>query len=92
MKVAGIRKFRRDAPRLIRGRELVLVTNHGRPQGFLLPFKDLRKMPREIRIEFLKQSGRELREHFRRLGVTEKQLLAGFKAWRKARRARRRGR
>ncbi len=92
MKIAGIRQFRKDVPRLVRGRELVLVTHHGRPQSFLLPFKDIRKMPREIRIEFLKQTGRELREHFRKLGVTERGLVAEFQARRKTRRAPRRGR
>lgn len=86
MKVAGVRQFRREVPRLVRGDEVVLVTWHGRLQSVLLPLKDIRKLPRELRMEFLEQTGRELRRHFRKLGVTEKELLEGFQAWRQSRR------
>lgn len=92
MKIAGVRQFRKDVPKLVKGGHLVLVTWHGRPQSFLMPFKDIRKMPRELRMEFLEQTGGELRDHFRKLGATEEKILADFETWRKARRARRRGR
>jgi len=92
MKVAGVRQFRKDVPKLVRGKDVVVVTWHGRPQSVLMPLKNIRKLPRELRMEFLEQTGRELRDHFRKLGVTQKRLLDDFKAGRKIRRARRRRR
>ena len=92
MKVAGVRQFRKEVPKLVKGSQLVLVTWHGRPQSFLMPFKDIRKMPRELRMEFLRQSGLELKAHFHKVGVSEERLLKEFSDWRKARRAGRRRR
>jgi len=86
MKVTGVRQFRRDVPRLVRGDEVVLVTWHGRPQSVLLPLKDIRKLPRELRMEFLRQSGKEIRTLLRKRGITEAMVLADFHARRKARR------
>ena len=92
MKVAGVREFRQDVPKLVRGRKLVLVTWHGRPRSVLMPLEDLSKLPRDLRMEFLRQSGREIQDRLRKLGVTEADILADFEAWRKARRAARRRR
>ncbi len=90
MKVTGVRQFRREVPRLIRGDEVVLVTWHGRPQSVLLPLKDIRKLPRALRMEFLRQSGKDIRAHLRKRGITEERILADFQALRKAHRERRR--
>ena len=86
MKVAGVRQFRREVPRLVRGDEVVLVTWHGKPQSILMPLKDIRKLPRELRMEFLRQSGTEIRAHLKKRGITQERILADFQAWRKARR------
>jgi hypothetical protein len=88
MKVTGVRQFRREVPRLVRGDEVVLVTWHGRLQSVLLPLKDIRKLPRDLRMEFLRQSGKDIRAILRKRGITEEELLADFQAWRKARRGR----
>jgi hypothetical protein len=88
MKVTGVRQFRREVPRLVRGDEVVLVTWHGRLQSVLLPLKDIRKLPRDLRMAFLRQSGKDIRAILRKRGITEEELLADFQAWRKARRGR----
>jgi hypothetical protein len=92
MKALGVRQFRKDVPRLVRGKDLVLVTWHGQPQSVLMPLKDIRKMPRELRMEFLRQTTKEIQAHLRKRGITEAQILANFEDWRKTRRAARRRR
>lgn len=57
-----------------------------------MPLKDIRKMPRELRMEFLRQSTKEIQAHLRKRGITEEQILANFEVWRKARREARRRR
>lgn len=92
MKVAGVREFRKDVPKLVKGREVVLVTWHGRPESMLLPLKDVSKLPEELRRELLVQTGREVRRQLRERGVSVERVLREFEAWRKARRAARRRR
>lgn len=92
MKALGVRQFRKDVPRLIQGKDLVVVTWHGRPQSVLMPLKDIRKMPRELRMEFLRQTTKEIQAHLRKRGISESEILADFEAWRKERRAARRRR
>jgi hypothetical protein len=46
-----------------------------------------RKIPRKVRMEFLRKSGKELRAQLKKRGITEGKILAEFKAWRKARRS-----
>lgn len=62
------------------------MTWHGKPQSILMPLKDIRKLPRELRMEFLRQSGKEIRAQLRKRGITEEKILANFEAWRKTRR------
>src|SRR5436190_14283713 len=92
MKVEGVREFRKDVPKLVRDKKLVLVTWHGRPRSVLMPLEDLSKLPRELRMEFLRQSGEEIQDYLRKLGVTEPEVQADFEKWRKAKRAARRRR
>jgi len=87
MKVAGVRQFRKEVSGLVKGGKLVIVTWHGRPRSVLMPLKDIEKLPRELRMEFLRQSGREIQDRLRRLGVTEGKILSDFAAWRRTRRA-----
>ena len=45
-----------------------------------------RKIPREVRMEFLRKSGKEIRAQLKKRRLTEGKILAEFEAWRKARR------
>jgi hypothetical protein len=45
-----------------------------------------RKVPREVRMEFLRKSGKEIRARLKKRGLTEGKILVEFEAWRKARR------
>lgn len=92
MRVAGVREFRDRAPAFIKGREIVLVTSHGRLSSILVPLAGSPDLPVEIRREFLSRLGAALSDHLRRRGVTEGEIQRDFEAWRKTRRARGRGR
>jgi len=47
-----------------------------------------RKIPRQLRMEFLRKSGKEIRARLKKRGITEGKILAEFEAWRKSRRSR----
>jgi hypothetical protein len=92
MRVAGVREFRNRAPAFIKGRDIVFVTSHGKLSGVLVPLAGSPDLPVEVRREFLGRFGAAMADHLRRRGVSEGSIQRDFKAWRKARRARRRGR
>ncbi len=88
--VEGVRQFRASVPRHVEDQDTVFVTRHGRLRGVYLPVKkeiDVSRLPKELRLVLLRGTGRELRSLFRKLGVTERQILENFTKWRKARRA-----
>ena len=90
MRVAGVREFRSRAPELVKGRELVFVTRHGKLSGLLVPLAEPQELPVELRRELLTRLGGAIAGHLKSHGVREKRLLRDFEAWRKARRRRRR--
>lgn len=91
MRVAGIREFRNRAREFFQGDDLVFITRHGRLSGLLVPLKDPRELPVELRQEILEHLGKAISEHLRKRGVSEKQVLRDFETWRK-KRPKRRGR
>lgn len=74
------------------GRDIVFVTSRGKLSSILVPLAGSRKLPFEIRREFLTRFGAAISKHLHRRGVTEAGIQRDFDAWQKARRARRRGR
>ena len=88
MKVASVREFRNQATRLMRERELVFVTRHGKVTSILLPLKDPAAIPIELRRELLEQVGRAIGSHLKAKGVTERRVLRDFEAFKKRRRRR----
>jgi antitoxin (DNA-binding transcriptional repressor) of toxin-antitoxin stability system len=91
MRVAGVREFRSRAPELVKGKELVFVTRHGKLSGLLVPLAEPQELPVELRRELLTRLGGAIASHLKSHGVSEVKLQRDFQAWRKARR-RRRGR
>jgi hypothetical protein len=91
MRVAGVREFRSRAPELVKGKELVFVTRHGKLSGLLVPLAEPQELPVELRGELLIRLGGAIASHLKSHGVGEVKLQRDFQAWRKARR-RRRGR
>jgi len=90
VEVEGVRQFRAAVPRHVEDQDTVFVTRHGHLRGVYLPVNkeiDVSKLPKELRLALLRKTGQELRSHFRKLGVTERQILENFVKWRKRRRA-----
>jgi antitoxin (DNA-binding transcriptional repressor) of toxin-antitoxin stability system len=86
MRVAGIREIRARTAELLGGGEPLLVTRHGKLSGLYLPLEDTSRLPPDLHREL----GRVLAAHLARKltqgGVTERQVLRAFDAFRRRRR------
>jgi antitoxin (DNA-binding transcriptional repressor) of toxin-antitoxin stability system len=89
MRIAGVREFRNNAPELLKGRDLVFVTRHGRLSSLLVPLASPEALPPELRKELIERIGEAVSGHLRRRGVSEARLKKDFKDWREDRKARR---
>jgi antitoxin (DNA-binding transcriptional repressor) of toxin-antitoxin stability system len=92
MQVTGVRDFRNRAPELLGGKEVVFVTRHGKLTSIVVPVEEPQSLPVDLRRELLERIGEAISAHLSGTGVSEKRVLRDFKAWRKARGARRRRR
>lgn len=92
MQVTGVREFRSRATKLLGGKDLVFVTRHGKLTSLVVPLKETRALPVDLRKELLERLGKAISTHLQKSGVTEKRILRDFKTWREERRARRRRR
>lgn len=86
MRVAGIREFRNKAPEMVGGDELVFITRHGKLSGILVPLKDPRELPVDLKRELLESLGAAIADHLSKHGVSEKKVLRDFESWRGKRR------
>lgn len=85
MKVATIRDFRDRATAMLRSRDLVLITRDGLPAGFFVPW-DQPDLPDDVRRGLYVGLSQRARKEMKAKRVTEKQVLADFRAARRARR------
>jgi len=85
MKVATLRDFRDRATTMLRSRELVLITRDGLPAGFFVPW-DQPELPDDVKRGIYVGLSRRARREMKAKRITEKQILADFKAARRARR------
>ena len=85
MKVATIRDFRDRATAMLRSRDLVLITRDGLPAGFFVPW-DQPDLPDDVRRGIYVELAQRARKEMKAKRVTEKQVLADFRAARRARR------
>jgi antitoxin (DNA-binding transcriptional repressor) of toxin-antitoxin stability system len=91
MRVAGIREFRNRAAEMLKSRDIVFVTRHGKLSGLLVPLANPEDLPVELRRDLLERLGRAISLHLEERGVSEKNTQRDFEAW-KSRRGKRRGR
>lgn len=87
MRVEGIREFRRRAPALLKGGEMVYITRHGRLSGLMIPLDRPEELPVELRRELLERIGAAVQRQLGRLGIREQDVLRDFERWRRRRRA-----
>lgn len=86
MKTTTIREFRKDVSELLRGKDAVLVTRHGKPAGVLYPLRDPRKLPMTVRRKLFLELSARIARQLETKGITEEQLQRDFEAFKKRRR------
>ncbi|MEW6297935.1 MAG: type II toxin-antitoxin system Phd/YefM family antitoxin [Thermodesulfobacteriota bacterium] len=86
MKVAGIRELRARSATLFGGGEPVLVTRHGKVSGVYVPLDEPDRLPDDLRRELAAVLGRHLARLLERKGVTEREIVGDFDAYRRRRR------
>jgi hypothetical protein len=91
MRISTVREFRDKATGLLRSRDPILVTRRGRLAGVFFPRPEA-TLPIEFKRELFASLSAEVARQIKRRGLTEKDVLEGFAAWRKKRRAARRRR
>jgi hypothetical protein len=85
MKVTTLRDFRDRATSLLRSKEPVLITRDGMPAGFFVPWGEP-ELPDDTRRGIYLELARRARVELRRKHLTERRLIADFRAARRARR------
>ena len=80
----GIRELRDKLASYMESTVPIEVTRHGQTVGFYIPVP---RRPGQAEREALLEAGRRMQAELARLGLTEEELIADFKRWRKARRA-----
>ncbi len=86
MKVAGIRELRAKSATLFGSGEPVLVTRHGKVSGVYVPLDEPDRLPDDLRRELAAVLGRHLTKALERKGITERDIVEDFHAYRRRRR------
>jgi hypothetical protein len=86
MRTASIREFRNQLPSLARQGDVVLVTNHGKMVGCFLPMEETSILPVELKREFVLSIGKKIARELAKKGVSEKDVMDDFEAFKKNRR------
>ena len=86
MKTTTIREFRKDVSELLRRKDAVLVTRHGKPAGVLYPLSDPRKLPMKVRRKLYLELSAGIAKQLDAQGITEEQVQRDFEAFKKRRR------
>jgi antitoxin (DNA-binding transcriptional repressor) of toxin-antitoxin stability system len=80
----GIRELRDKLASYMESSVPIEVTRHGQTVGFYIPVP---RRPGQAEREAMLEAGKRMQAELARLGLTEEDLAADFKRWRKARRA-----
>lgn len=78
----GMRELREKLAEYLESTVPIEVTRHGQTIGFYIPVP---KRPSQSERDALLEAGRRMQEEMTRLGITEEELAADFKTWRKGR-------
>jgi hypothetical protein len=89
MRMSTVREFRDNATTFLRSRSPILITRRGRLAGIFFPRPEA-SLPVELKKELFPALAGEVARLLRKSRTSEKEVLADFEAWRKARRAARR--
>ena len=78
----GVRELRDKLASYLESTVPIEVTRHGQTIGFYIPVP---KRPGQGEREALLEAGHRMQGELARLGLTEEELVADFKHWRKVR-------
>ena len=91
MRISTVREFRDNATGLLKSKEPVLITRRGRMAGIFFPSPE-GILPIDMKRELFASLSAEIARQVKKRGITEEEIMADFKSWRKTRRENRRGR
>jgi antitoxin (DNA-binding transcriptional repressor) of toxin-antitoxin stability system len=80
----GMRELRDKLASYLESTAPIEVTRHGQTIGFYIPVP---KRPGQGEREALIEAGRRMQAELARVGLTEEELVADFRRWRKGRSA-----
>jgi len=85
MKTTTLREFRKDVSELLRRKDAVLVTRHGKPAGVLYPLTDPRKLPMRVRRQLYLELSAGIAKQLEAQGITEDRLQRDFELFKNRR-------
>jgi len=88
MKMAGMREVREKSADYLSGKEPFFVTKHGKVAGVYIPLETPDNLPDDWRREILRILGAYLSRLLDQKGISEKEVLEDFRAFRRNRRGR----
>ena len=89
MRICTVGEFRDKATALLRSKDPILVTRGGRLAGVFFPWPEA-TLPIELKHELFTRLSAEIARQISKRGLTEEQIVADFKSWKKRRRETRR--
>jgi hypothetical protein len=90
MRISTVREFRDNATGLLKSKEPILITRRGRLAGIFFPSPE-GILPIDLKRELFTRLSAEIARQIKKRGVTEEEIMADFKSWRKTRLDNRRG-
>jgi len=78
MKAIGVREFRDTASKVLRGGELVLITNREKPEGLYIPLSSINELPAEMKREILRAFSSRIARKLEAAGISEEEVLEEF--------------
>ena len=90
MKTASIKDFRLNLAEMVNKDEPVMLTRHGHPLGFYVPWSDTENLPLEFKRQAFIKNAPLRKKVFGH--IEEKDLMEDFAKWQKERRENHRGR
>jgi len=86
MRVTTVKEFRDKATQMLRSSEPIIVMRHGDLAGLFFP-QPGRTLPLEFKRELFAVLSLDIARRLAQAGGDEEEVLSGFEAWRKRRRA-----
>lgn len=88
MKTVTVRELRSQLSEILNGTENSLVTSHSHPTALIVPLKDPKNVPLEMRQQLYLTLSAQLAEQLQAKGVTEDEIQRDFEDFKKRRRGR----